>query len=95
MKGVLIMEKGFNKSEFMSYLEHTFVGFDNSFLRGLVENLIEYALKWEKVSKDQFCYWVSDMLPEVEFGEVAMFMDDSCLTENGKEEKYKTIKNKR
>ena len=89
------MKKGFNQSEFMAYLECTFNGFDNSFLRGLVENVIAYGLKWEKVSKDQFCYWVSDMLPEVEFGEVAMFMDDNCLTENGKEEKYKAIGNRR
>lgn len=89
------MEKGFNETEFMAYLESTFNGFDNSFLRGLVENVIAYGLKWEKVSKDQFCYWVSDMLPEVEFGEVAMFIDDNCLTENGKEEKYKAIGNKR
>ena len=89
------MEKGFNKSEFMEYLEHTFNGFDNSFLRGLVKNLISYGLKWEKVSKDQFCYWISDMLPEVEFGEVAMFIDDGCLTENGQKEKYKAIENRR
>lgn len=85
------MEKGFNRIEFMAYMERTFNGFENSFLRGLVDNVIDYGNKHMRVSKDQFCYWVSDMLPEIEFGEVAMFMDDDCLTKNGQEEKHKTI----
>lgn len=83
------MEQGFNKAAFMEYLEKMFGGFENSFLRELVENIIEYANKWERVSKDQFVYFVSDMLPEVEFGEVAAFADDECLTGNGKYMKYK------
>lgn len=83
------MEQGFNKTAFMEYLENTFGGFENSFLRELVENVIEYANKFERVSKDQFVCFVSDMLPEVEFGEVAAFVDDECLTDNGKYMKYK------
>jgi hypothetical protein len=80
---------GFNKQGFMEYLELSFNGFENSFLRNLVKNLIEYANKHERVSKDQFCYFVSDLLPEVEFGEVAMFMNDGSLTEYGLTEKKK------
>lgn len=83
------MEQGFNKTAFMEYLAKTFYGFDSSFTRQLVENVIDYANKWERVSKDQFTYFVSDMLPEVEFGEVAAFVDDKSLTEEGKLRKYK------
>lgn len=85
-------ENGFEDVGFMGYLEKSFNGFDNTFLRGLVENLIEYGLMYERVSKDQFCYWLSDLLPEVSFGEVAAFMDDDSLTANGKWEKQEAIK---
>jgi hypothetical protein len=86
------MENGFNNTGFMEYLEKSFNGFENSFLRGTVKNIIEFGLKHERVSKDQFCYWISDMLPEVSFGEVATFMDDKSLTEWGLREKQKAIK---
>jgi len=85
------MKNGFNKIKFMAYLEKTFNGFENCFLRETVDNIIEYGLKNERVSKDQFCYWVSDILPEVSFGEVAAFMCDGSLTENGQEEKRKAL----
>ncbi len=87
------MKQGFNKTAFMEYMENTFNGFENSFLRELVENVIEYANKFEHVSKDQFVYFVSDMLPEVEFGEVAAFMNDDCLTHEGKALKYEWLNN--
>ena len=85
------MRKGFDEKGFMSYLEETFGGVDNCFLRELVQNVIEYAQKWEHVSKDQFAYFVSDMLPEVEFGEVAMFCEDSILTAGGQRVKREAI----
>ena len=81
------MNKGFNQQEFMEYLEKALNGFDKPYFRNLVENLIDYGLKHEHVSKDQFCYWLSDLLPEIQFGEVAAFMSDNCLTENGIQEK--------
>ena len=90
-RGKYIMRKGFNESGFLSYLEETFDGFDNCFLRDLVQNVIDYAQKWEHVSKDQFAYFVSDMLPEVEFGEVAMFCEDSILTADGQRMKREAI----
>lgn len=82
------MKKGFDEIGFMGYLEQTFSGFENSFLRGVVDNLIEYATKHEHVSKDQLCYWMSDLLPEVTFAEVAAFTDDGSLTAWGQNEKY-------
>lgn len=88
------MRKGFDERGFMAYLEETFGGFDNCFLRGAVQNVIDYAQKWEHVSKDQFAYFLSDMLPEVEFGEVAMFCDDAILTADGQKMKYEAIYNR-
>jgi hypothetical protein len=85
------MTNGFDHSAFMAYLENNFNGFENSFLRETVGNIVDYGLKHERVSKDQFCYWVSDILPEISFGEVAMFMDDESLTANGKAEKQKAL----
>lgn len=88
------MYKGFDKDGFMSWLEETFGGFDNCFLRELVENIIEYAHKWEHVSKDQFCEFIYDMLPEVEFGEVAMFCEDEILTAYGQQMKREARREK-
>lgn len=78
------MEKGFNKIEFIKYLSAKFYGFeDNGMLKKITENIINYGQKHERISKDQFCYWISDMIPGIDFGEVAMFMDNSCLTDYG------------
>jgi hypothetical protein len=78
------MHKGFFEQGFMAYLGHrfpsVFEGTGGIFTRELVENLIRYAHQYEHISKDQFCYFLSDLLPEVEFGEVAAFMEDDCLT---------------
>ena len=68
----------------MEYLENEFSGFENSFLRETVENIISYGLENKNSSLDEFCYFLSDMLPEVEFKNVALFMDDEYLTEQGK-----------
>ncbi|MDD5022249.1 MAG: hypothetical protein PHR82_09015 [Endomicrobiaceae bacterium] len=81
------MKNGFDVTGFMKWLEDNFNGFENSFLRGVVENLIEYGFKHERTSKDQFCYWLSDMLPEVEFWDVAAFIADESLTGWGLEQK--------
>ena len=85
------MKKGFNLDGFMRYLEQQFSGFENCFLRETVENIIEYGQKHEHVSKDQFAYFISDILPEVEFGEIAMFCDDDILTADGQQEKRDAI----
>lgn len=78
------MKKGFNDEGFMAYVEYQFPGVfsrsGGSFTRELLENLIEYAHKHEQVGKDQFCDFLSSLLPEIEMGEVAAFMEDDCLT---------------
>lgn len=83
----MALYKGFDKDNFMEYMEQTFNGFENSFLRETVDNIISYAHKHEHVSKDQFVEFLDAMLPEVTFGEIAMFCEDAILTDYGKEQK--------
>ena len=86
------MKKGFDKEAFMNYLKEEFESvFNNHFIYELIDNLIEYAHKHEHVSKDQFIWFLADLIPEVEFGEIAQFAGDEMLTENGKAEKRKFI----
>ena len=58
----------FDRNGFMNWLEETFI--TNSFGRNIVSEIIEYAYEHQNVSLDQFAYFVSDLLPEVEFLEV-------------------------
>ena len=75
------MDRGFNKDAFMDWLKAEFPGcVVNNWNYDFVEKIIDYALDHESISKDQFCYFVSDMLPEVEFLEVARFCEDGKLT---------------
>lgn len=75
-------EKGFYKQDFLEWLYDEFPSIGgNSWTRELVENIIEYGQKHERVSKDMFVYWLSNMLPEVEFLEAARFMEIDCLTD--------------
>lgn len=85
------MKQGFNKAGFMAYLENEFSGFDHAFLRQTVENIVNYALEKHNFSLDQLGYFLSDMLPEVEFADVAAFMDDSQLTAHGREVKAESL----
>lgn len=72
------MYKGFDSNGFMEWLEENFT--TDNYARQTVLNIIEYAHKHEHVSKDQFAYFVSDLLPEVEFLDVARFCEDAILT---------------
>lgn len=72
----------FDTQSFIGYIEGK-RNVNSRYLRDTLESIIEYANKHEQVSKDQFAYFLSDILPDIEFGEAAMFMDDGCLTENG------------
>ena len=72
------MYKGFDSNGFMEWLEENFT--TDHYARQTVLNIIDYAHKHEHISKDQFAYFISDLLPEVEFLEVARFCDDAILT---------------
>lgn len=75
------MDRGFNKDAFMNWLKAEFPGcMDHHWNYDLVENIIDYALDHESISKDQFCNFVADMFPEVGFLEVARFCEDGNLT---------------
>ena len=91
----MALYKGFDKDNFMEYMSETFCGpfggYEGAYLRELVENIINYAHKWEHVGKDQFVEFLDAMLPEVTFGEIAMFCEDAILTDNGKEQKRKAL----
>ena len=93
------MKKGFCEEAFMAYLEYqfpdVFSGVSGAFTRELVENLIEYAHKHEQISKDQFCDFLAGLLPELEMGELAVFMEDDCLTASyGLAEKRRVMEEK-
>lgn len=52
----------------------------NRFTLDMVQNIIEYAQKHEHVSKDQFCYFIADLIPEIEMLDVARFCENGILT---------------
>lgn len=70
----------FDKTGFMAYLEETFDGFENAFLRETVEKLISFGLYEQSVSKGQFVSFLNRILPQVELGEIAAFASDGMLT---------------
>lgn len=86
---------GFLASDFIDFIRQEFPSIyrGNCYVRELVENLIGYGLEHENESKDQFCDFLADIIPEISFGEVAMFMDDRHLTEYGTLEKQSTLEN--
>lgn len=71
--------KGFNEKAFTEWLEEKYDL--NRYAVEMVTNIIEYAHKQEHASKDQFAYFISNLLPEVEFEEVAQFCEDCMLTD--------------
>ena len=80
-------EQEFRKEDFMSYLSDTFEGFNNSFLRDTVENLIDYAMENQNTRKGQLVYFLCKILPELELGEIALFEHDENLTKELRLEK--------
>ena len=86
-KEALTFKDGFDKQNFMWYMQEAFSM--AVFGRNLLESIVEYAIKNEHVSKDQLAYFLSDIIPEVEFCETAAFCEDTILTSNGLYEKEK------
>ena len=73
----------FNINSFMEWLKDEFPNcLETHWNFDLVENIIQYGLQHCNVSKDQFVNWIADLLPEVEFLEVARFMEDDYLTQS-------------
>lgn len=82
----------FDRKGFMEYLQETFDGFDNSFLRETINKIIDYGESHYSHSLDQLCNFLYATIAEIEFGEIAMFMDDSQLTSYGRKEKKIMLK---
>lgn len=74
-------EEPFDKEGFLSHLHEQFPELMGShFCHDMVENLVNHAVAQKMGTKDAICYFLSDMLPEVEFGEVAHFTSKLLLT---------------
>ena len=82
----------FNMEKFMAYMKETFGPMDDHFTYDMVENLVRYAMEHKGHTKDAVCYFLSDIIEAVEFGEVAMFEDDVNLTSVGRAEKREALK---
>ena len=74
------MYTNFNQNNFMTWMENEF-NLDNYSIQTIL-SLVHYAYHYENTSLDQFAYFVSDILPEVEFLDVARFCEDNILTQN-------------
>ena len=74
------MYTNFNKNNFMTWMENEF--YLNNYSIQTILSLINYAYVYENTSLDQFAYYISDILPEVEFLDVAKFCKDNILTQN-------------
>lgn len=77
----------FNTQEFVEWY-FTRNAFDPR-LVDIILNLAAYEGKFHR--KDAFAYFLSDVLPEVEMGDVAKFCNASDLTEFGKAEAIKSM----
>ena len=74
------MYTNFNKNNFMTWMENEF--YLNNYSIKTILSLINSAYVHENTSLDQFAYYISDILPEVEFLDVARFCEDNILTQN-------------
>ena len=74
------MYTDFNQNDFMTWMENEF--YLNNYSIQTILSLINYAYVHENTSLDQFAYYISDILPEVEFLDVARFCEDNILTQN-------------
>lgn len=73
------MNKGFDRDRFIECLENEF-GI-NSFTIDMIDRIISYGHRYYQVSKDQFCYFIVDMMPNyVDFEFVAQFCGDEILS---------------
>lgn len=81
------MANGFDKFGFLEMLHAKYADCVRSAFMELLVEIVDDAYTSYNVSKDQLVLRLADMLPDLSFGEVAQFVDDSCLSEWGKAEK--------
>lgn len=78
--------KKFDFEGFWDYMLSNVKCTESYFVREIFLNLVEYALENKAHTLDSAIFFLSDIIPDVEFGEIAMFADDSILTSFGKDE---------
>ena len=81
-----MMQNGFDRDGFMSYLKSVDEGYNDTAFR-IVQSIIDYGLKHERISRDQFVYWLYDMIPGLELGAIAQFVANGSLTIKMQDEK--------
>lgn len=75
------MKNGFNKEGFMKWLKEEFPGvIDTHWNYDLVENIIDYAMENKNTNDDELAIFLSSMLPEIEYIEIAKFCDEDMLS---------------
>lgn len=75
------MKNGFNKEGFMKWLKEEFPGvIDTHWNYDLVENIIDYAMENKNTGDDELAIFLSSMLPEIEYIEIAKFCDEDMLS---------------
>ena len=79
-------ENSFNRKAFCDYIasQNDCTGFTME----LLNSIIDYAHRYEHVSKDQFAYYISDLIPSIDFKTVCGFCRDEILTKDGKAAKH-------
>ena len=78
---------GFDSQGFFDYLKQNFSGFENHYLYELVENILESSPNYMS-GTDELLEYFKAIFPEIEFGEIAIFVDDDYLTDEGKKQKH-------
>lgn len=75
------MKNGFDKDGFMKWLKEEFPGVvDTHWNWDLVANIIDYAIDNKNASDDELPIFLSSMLPEIEYTEIAKFCDEDILS---------------
>lgn len=77
---------GFDSQGFLNYLKQNFSGFENNYLYSLVENILESSANYMS-GTDELLEYFKAIFPEIEFGEIAIFVEDDYLTDEGKKQK--------
>ena len=73
----------FDKEGFMAYLSGISAGTDQEWQR-LLEGIIRYGMLYHTEEKDELCWFLSDIIPGLAFGEAAMFASDESLSPYGR-----------
>lgn len=75
------MKNRFNKEGFMKWLKEEFPGvIDIHWNYNLVEHIIDYAMENKNTGDDELAIFLSSMLPEIEYIEIAKFCDEDMLS---------------